>query len=114
MSGIDVRLLEAEKVRLVQELRENYDHNRVALQERVELRRNLAGIDARIRSSQLSARQLDVLEGVAAGETNLEIAVRLFLAEETIKTHMKTIKAKLGARNRTHAVLIATRLGLIE
>lgn len=67
-----------------------------------------AGADA------LSRRELDVLRLVAAGNANKAVAARLGIAEETVKAHMKSILAKLGARDRTHAVAISLRRGILE
>jgi two-component system NarL family response regulator len=55
---------------------------------------------------QLSARQIEVLSHVALGLTDKEIGQALGCAEQTIKNHMVAIMLKLGARNRTHAVVI--------
>ncbi|WP_443477768.1 response regulator [Novosphingobium aerophilum] len=62
----------------------------------------------------LTARESDVLELAAAGNSNKQIAGRLSLSEETVKGYMKAIFARLGAMDRTHAVAIAVRNGLIE
>ena len=55
----------------------------------------------------LSPREAEVLRGVAAGKSNKEIARDLSLQEVTVKLHVKTMSRKLGARNRTHAAMIA-------
>lgn len=55
----------------------------------------------------LSPRELDVLRGICAGQSNKEIARVLDLQEVTVKLHVKTMSRKLGARNRTHAAMIA-------
>jgi len=55
-------------------------------------------------SGALTAREADVLRGLAAGKTNAQIAVSLVVTEGTIKTHVKHILRKLGATNRTEAV----------
>jgi DNA-binding NarL/FixJ family response regulator len=58
----------------------------------------------------LSPRERDVLELLAAGRTNDEIADDLFVAASTVKNHVARIMSKLGARNRTHAAVIAVSL----
>ncbi len=62
----------------------------------------------------LSDRELDVLRLVAAGNANKTVASSLGIAEETVKAHMKNIFVKLGAKDRTHAVAIALRRGILE
>jgi DNA-binding NarL/FixJ family response regulator len=61
----------------------------------------------------LSPRELDVLRGVAAGKSNKEIARDLGLQEVTVKLHVKTMSRKLGAKNRTHAAMIASDRKLV-
>jgi DNA-binding NarL/FixJ family response regulator len=63
---------------------------------------------------RVMAREIQVLEGVAAGRHNREIGECLFISEETVKVHLKRIMAKLGARDRTHAVAIANRRGAVR
>ena len=58
----------------------------------------------RRRPDPLTRREWDVLRGVAAGKTNAQIAATLFVAEGTVKTHVKHVLRKLGAANRTEAV----------
>lgn len=60
----------------------------------------------------LSNRELDVLERVEQGWTNERIAADLRLATSTVRRHVQAVLAKLGARNRAHAVAIAYRTGL--
>jgi DNA-binding CsgD family transcriptional regulator/GAF domain-containing protein len=55
-------------------------------------------------SETLTRREWDVLRGIAAGKTNAQIAISLFVAEGTVKTHVKHLLRKLGAANRTDAV----------
>jgi DNA-binding NarL/FixJ family response regulator len=62
----------------------------------------------------LTPREVDVLRLVAGGNANKEIAVRLSLTEETVKSHIRNILAKLGANDRTHAVAIGVRRGIID
>lgn len=62
----------------------------------------------------LSPREVEVLRHVAGGNRNRDIAERLFIAEETVKIHLKHIMGKLGASDRTHAVAIAARRGIIQ
>ncbi|MBP2019598.1 DNA-binding NarL/FixJ family response regulator [Symbiobacterium terraclitae] len=63
---------------------------------------------------KLSARELEVLERCAAGATNREIAEALFISENTVKHHLKSILAKLQMQNRAQAVAWAVREGLIR
>jgi DNA-binding NarL/FixJ family response regulator len=62
----------------------------------------------------LTARELEVLQQVAGGNRNRDIAGRLFITEETVKVHIKHIMEKLGAKDRTEAVAIALRRGIIQ
>ena len=62
----------------------------------------------------LTARELEVLKHVVGGNRNREIAERLFITEETVKVHMKHLMEKLGARDRTEAVAIAIRRGILQ
>ena len=62
----------------------------------------------------LTARELEVLQQVAGGNRNKNIAERLFITEETVKVHVKHIMEKLGAKDRTEAVAIALRRGIIQ
>src|SRR3954447_2899593 len=62
---------------------------------------------------ELTDRELDVLQKVAAGRSNKIAADELRISEETVKTHMKSILAKLAASDRTHAVTIATKRGIL-
>lgn len=55
----------------------------------------------------LSARETEVLRGICAGRTNKEIAREMELQEVTVKLHVRTLTRKIGARNRTHAAMIA-------
>lgn len=63
---------------------------------------------------QLTAREVEVLEEVVTGHGNREIGQRLFISEDTVKVHMKHILEKLGAKGRTHAVVLAERRGIIR
>ncbi len=62
----------------------------------------------------LSQRELEVLRHVAEGNRNRDIAELLFISEETVKVHMKHVMEKLGASDRTQAVAIAVRRGMIQ
>jgi DNA-binding NarL/FixJ family response regulator len=62
----------------------------------------------------LTEREVDVLRHVASGNRNREIGERLFISEETVKVHIKHIMEKLGASDRTAAVAIAVRRGIIQ
>jgi DNA-binding NarL/FixJ family response regulator len=71
-------------------------------------------IACHVNEDDLSAREVQVLQLVAAGNSNKLIAAELAIAEETAKAHLKSIMAKLGARDRTHAVTLALVRGIIE
>jgi DNA-binding NarL/FixJ family response regulator len=60
-----------------------------------------------------TAREIEVLQLVADGLVNREIGQRLFLSEETVKSHVRHLLAKLQARSRAHAVAVGFRRGLI-
>ena len=62
----------------------------------------------------LTAREIEVLQQIAGGNRNRDIAERLFISEETVKVHIKHIMDKLGASDRTQAVAIAVRRGIIH
>jgi DNA-binding NarL/FixJ family response regulator len=62
----------------------------------------------------LTPREIDVLRLVAAGNPNKQIAAQLSLTEVTVKSHMKNILSKLGAHDRTHAVTIGLKRGIID
>lgn len=63
-------------------------------------------------SSSLTRRELQVLQGICEGSSNKEIARSHELQEVTVKLHVKTLSRKLGAKNRTHAAMIARDLNL--
>jgi DNA-binding NarL/FixJ family response regulator len=62
----------------------------------------------------LTSREIDVLRLIAGGNANKLIADRLSITEETVKGHVKNILSKLGASDRTHAVTIALKRGIID
>jgi DNA-binding NarL/FixJ family response regulator len=62
----------------------------------------------------LTPREIDVLRLIAGGNANKEIAAELSLTEETVKGHVKNILARLGAKDRTHAVTIGLKRGIFE
>jgi DNA-binding NarL/FixJ family response regulator len=62
----------------------------------------------------LTSREMDVLRLIATGNANKEIAGQLSIAEETVKSHVTNILAKLRANDRTHAVTIGLKRGIIE
>jgi len=62
----------------------------------------------------LSERELQVLRAVGSGYSNKQIATRLAISESTVKSHMKSILPKLNARDRTHAVMIAVKRGMLD
>ncbi|MEX2300760.1 MAG: response regulator transcription factor [Bryobacterales bacterium] len=62
----------------------------------------------------LTGREIEVLRHLAGGNRNRDIAERLFISEETVKVHVKHVMEKLGASDRTQAVAIAVRRGIIQ
>jgi two-component system NarL family response regulator len=68
---------------------------------------------ARVSSPALSAREISVLELVAKGMSNKEIAAALFVSEATVKFHLKNVYLKLGVEGRTEAALLAAQRGII-
>jgi DNA-binding NarL/FixJ family response regulator len=62
----------------------------------------------------LTEREVDVLRRVGSGNSNKQIAVQLAISEGTVKAHMKSILPKLGAHDRTHAVMIAVKRGILD
>jgi len=73
-----------------------------------------AQIAEHITDEPLTEREIDVLQHVAGGNRNKDIAERLSISEETVKVHVKHIMEKLGASDRTGAVTIAVRRGIIQ
>ncbi|MFI6430276.1 response regulator [Rhodococcus oryzae] len=84
------------------------------------LRRIVAGASsssvpaaAPVNLQALSERERDILQALATGASNADIAAALFLSETTVKTHISSIFTKLGTRNRVEAALTAFRAGLV-
>ncbi len=65
-------------------------------------------------SESLTSREVQVLKQIAEGNRNRDIAAKLYISEETVKVHIKHIMDKLGANDRTQAIAIAVRRGIIE
>jgi DNA-binding CsgD family transcriptional regulator len=74
-----------------------------------EFRRN----EGRVEDLGITPRELEILEAMAAGMSNREIAERLFVSENTVKTHAARLFDKLSARRRTQAVQLAKEAGII-
>jgi len=68
----------------------------------------------RMSDEALTAREIEVLQQVADGNRNRDIAERLFISEETVKVDVRHIMDKLGAKDRTQAIAIAVRRGIIQ
>lgn len=69
---------------------------------------------SRLRDLGITKRELEILELIARGMSNREIAEKLFVSENTVKTHSSRLFDKLSAKRRTQAVQIGKELGLIE
>jgi DNA-binding NarL/FixJ family response regulator len=67
-----------------------------------------------ISDESLTAREIEILQQIAEGNRNRDIAERLFISEGTVKIHIKHIMEKLGASDRTQAITIAVRRGIIH
>ncbi|MEP6835299.1 MAG: LuxR C-terminal-related transcriptional regulator [Gemmatimonas sp.] len=74
-----------------------------------EFTRNPAGVEA----AGLTPRELQILELIASGLSNKEIAERIFVSENTVKTHSRRLFEKLNARRRTQAVQAGKELGIL-
>lgn len=74
----------------------------------------LSSLAQHLGEEPLTPREIDVLRSLAGGGGNREIAQALFISEETVKVHVRHILEKLGAADRTEAVTIALRRGVIE
>jgi two-component system NarL family response regulator len=73
-----------------------------------------AKLAGRVSGEALSAREIEVLQRIAAGGSNKEIGAELFISEGTVKTHVKSIFSKLDVVSRTEAIATASRRGLIQ
>lgn len=69
--------------------------------------------EARVEQFGITPRELEILEAMAAGLSNREMAERLFVSENTVKTHTARLFDKLSAKRRTQAVQLAKEAGLI-
>ena len=67
-----------------------------------------------VAEDDLTPREIEVLRLIASGNANKEIAVQLSIADETVKSHITNIIVKARANDRTHAVTIALKRGIIE
>lgn len=95
--------------------KELVDTVRGAMAGRRRIAAEVAGeIAAHAGDTPLSTREIEILRGVAAGNSNKIVAAHLGISEETVKAHMKSILAKLGANDRTHAVTIGLRRGIFD
>jgi DNA-binding NarL/FixJ family response regulator len=79
-----------------------------------ERNRALRILNGHLGDETLTDREVEVLQQVAGGNRNRDIGKRLFIAEETVKVHLKHIMEKLGANDRTQSLAIAARRGIIH
>jgi NarL family two-component system response regulator LiaR len=99
---------------LIQAIRDTY-FNRPALGPEIarKLMQDIQGQDEeQPNASSLTDREIEILQQMALGKTNQDIADELVLSERTVRTHVTNILAKLGLSNRTQAVLYALRAGI--
>ncbi len=75
---------------------------------------HLSPLRTRLAGRELTPRELQVLAGAANGQPNAEIAASMFIATDTVKTHLQRILGKLGARDRAHAVALAMSSGALQ
>jgi two-component system NarL family response regulator len=73
-----------------------------------------AHLAERVHQSELTSREIEVVERIASGMSNRQIGADLGISEATVKTHVNNIMGKLGANDRTHAVTVALRRGFIR
>jgi two-component system NarL family response regulator len=71
-------------------------------------------LQERLKRGGLSKREMEVLEGLVKGHSNKEIAASLFISEETVKSHLKTLYTRLEVQDRTGAVISAIRHGIVH
>ena len=74
----------------------------------------VAKLAASMRSETLSARELEVLTLLARGRSNKEIGLELHISETTVKSHLRSLFAKLDVLSRTEAITVASRRGLVQ
>jgi len=94
---------------LVQTIRDVFDGKRHQLAPPV-----AESLAAHVTGGHLSQREIEVLTRVAAGHANKAVAEQLGISDQTVKGHMKSILDKLQTRDRTHAVTVALRRGIIS
>jgi two-component system NarL family response regulator len=73
-----------------------------------------ARLAERVQRQSLTAREQEVLQLLVRGRSNKEIGAQLFISEETVKSHLKTLFAKLKVRDRTEAAISAVRQGIVH
>lgn len=74
----------------------------------------VAKLAAGVSSDPLTPRELEVLQLLAQGYSNKEIATRLFISEPTVKTHLRSVFSKLDVLSRTEAIAVASQRGLVK
>jgi DNA-binding NarL/FixJ family response regulator len=74
----------------------------------------LSRLEERSRRQELSEREMEILQLIVKGRSNKEISSALFIAEDTVKYHLKALFAKLGVQDRTEAAISAIRHGIVH
>jgi two-component system NarL family response regulator len=74
----------------------------------------LGRLEERARRQELTEREMEILQLIVKGRSNKEISSALFIVEDTVKYHLKTLFSKLGVQDRTEAAISAVRHGIVH
>jgi len=108
---LDLQLPDLSGIEVLMGIRSEFPDARIIILATSEI---AAGLAEHLSDENLSKREIEILGHVADGNRNRDIGEKLFIAEETVKVHLRHIMDKLGARDRTHSVTIAARRGFLS